>query len=201
LSKSQLLNRGLLLPPQHTFICPFILSACGGSLETMPGASGSAGSTAHRVAVRRLAREYRDIQKTPVDFIDAVPEPRDMLTWHYAISGPPGSPYEGGVYWGRVVFPADYPMAPPAIYMDTPSGRFKTATKLCLSMSDFHPESCESSFVPGPFTFAFPTFLHPMFVALSLLTLFFLLLKKNLRESALERELHSERPVVFYARG
>ena len=29
----------------------------------------------------------------------------------------------------------------PAIYMMTPSGRFDTTKKLCLSLSDFHPES------------------------------------------------------------
>jgi ubiquitin-conjugating enzyme E2 J2 len=38
-------------------------------------------------------------------------------------------------------FPPEYPMKPPAIYMITPNGRFKTNTRLCLSMSDFHPET------------------------------------------------------------
>jgi ubiquitin-conjugating enzyme E2 J2 len=32
-------------------------------------------------------------------------------------------------------------MKPPAIRMFTPSGRFVTNTRLCLSISDFHPES------------------------------------------------------------
>lgn len=30
---------------------------------------------------------------------------------------------------------------PPAVYMLTPNGRFSTNTRLCLSMSDFHPET------------------------------------------------------------
>jgi ubiquitin-conjugating enzyme E2 J2 len=32
-------------------------------------------------------------------------------------------------------------MKPPSIYMLTPNGRFQTDTRLCLSMSDFHPET------------------------------------------------------------
>jgi len=39
------------------------------------------------------------------------------------------------------MFPTDYPFAPPAIKMHTPSGRFQPSTRLCLSISDFHPKS------------------------------------------------------------
>jgi ubiquitin-conjugating enzyme E2 J2 len=39
------------------------------------------------------------------------------------------------------MFPPDYPYAPPAIRMHTPSGRFQPSTRLCLSISDFHPKS------------------------------------------------------------
>ena len=51
------------------------------------------------------------------------------------------SPLPGGVYWGKLIFPSGYPFKPPAILMLTPSGRFAVNTRLCLSMSDFHPES------------------------------------------------------------
>lgn len=49
--------------------------------------------------------------------------------------------YEGGLYLGKLQFTESYPYKPPAVYMLTPSGRFKCDVKLCLSMSDFHPES------------------------------------------------------------
>ena len=39
------------------------------------------------------------------------------------------------------MFPPEYPFAPPAIRMHTPSGRFQPSTRLCLSISDFHPRS------------------------------------------------------------
>lgn len=64
-----------------------------------------------------------------------------MLEWHFLIEGPPDTPYAGGWYIGKLRFPPEYPFKPPAIMMLTPSGRFATGTRLCLSMSDFHPES------------------------------------------------------------
>lgn len=61
--------------------------------------------------------------------------------WHYIITGPENTPYHGGQYWGTLIFPPNYPFAPPAIRMHTPSGRFQPSTRLCLSISDFHPRS------------------------------------------------------------
>jgi hypothetical protein len=34
----------------------------------------------------------------------------------------------------------DYPFKPPGIMILTPNGRFDTGKRLCLSMSDYHPE-------------------------------------------------------------
>ena len=42
---------------------------------------------------------------------------------------------------GKVIFPKQYPMKPPSIMMVTESGRFAVDQKICLSISDFHPES------------------------------------------------------------
>jgi hypothetical protein len=35
---------------------------------------------------------------------------------------------------------AEYPFKPPGIMILTPNGRFDTGKRLCLSMSDYHPE-------------------------------------------------------------
>lgn len=40
---------------------------------------------------------------------------------------------------GVLLFPKDYPYKPPSVLMYTPNGRFQERTRLCLSMSDFHP--------------------------------------------------------------
>ena len=41
----------------------------------------------------------------------------------------------------QLIFPAEFPFKPPSIYMTTPNGRFKTHTRLCLSISDYHPDT------------------------------------------------------------
>ncbi len=57
------------------------------------------------------------------------------------IKGPSETIYHGGHYHGKLIFPPEYPYKPPSIMMLTPNGRFATNTRLCLSMSDFHPET------------------------------------------------------------
>ncbi|KAL6706616.1 Ubiquitin-conjugating enzyme E2 6 [Coniothyrium glycines] len=92
-------------------------------------------------ATKRLTKEYASITKSPPPYIVAHPSEKNILEWHYILTGPPETPYEGGQYWGTLMFPPDYPFAPPAIRMHTPSGRFQPSTRLCLSISDFHPKS------------------------------------------------------------
>lgn len=96
---------------------------------------------ATRGAHKRLAREYQNISANPPPYIVAHPSESNILEWHYILTGPPGTPHAGGQYWGTLMFPPDYPFAPPAIRMHTPSGRFQPSTRLCLSISDFHPKS------------------------------------------------------------
>jgi len=92
-------------------------------------------------SLMRLQKEYARLQKEPVEHICAEPKPNNILEWHFVISGPASTPYEGGQYHGKLTFPSDYPYKPPAIMMLTPNGRFSPNTRLCLSMSDFHPET------------------------------------------------------------
>eukprot|EP00511_Aplanochytrium_stocchinoi_P000307 CAMPEP_0204823532 /NCGR_PEP_ID=MMETSP1346-20131115/1611_1 /ASSEMBLY_ACC=CAM_ASM_000771 /TAXON_ID=215587 /ORGANISM="Aplanochytrium stocchinoi, Strain GSBS06" /LENGTH=263 /DNA_ID=CAMNT_0051950213 /DNA_START=89 /DNA_END=880 /DNA_ORIENTATION=- len=94
-----------------------------------------------KVCHKRLQKEYLSLKKQPVENIEALPNDRNILEWHYVVRGPKGSVYEGGVYHGKLIFTEEYPYKPPSIIMITRSGRFKTNTRLCLSMSDFHPET------------------------------------------------------------
>ncbi|KAK4487440.1 hypothetical protein RD792_005922, partial [Penstemon davidsonii] len=77
----------------------------------------------------------------PVSNVVARPLPNDILEWHYVLEGSQGTPFAGGYYYGKIKFPPEYPFKPPGISMTTPNGRFMTQKKICLSMSDFHPES------------------------------------------------------------
>ncbi|RYH24974.1 ubiquitin-conjugating enzyme E2 [archaeon] len=77
------------------------------------------------VCLARLRKEYRELQKRPVENIRAAPRESNLLEWHYVLEGPKGSAYEGGFYHGVVTFPKDYPYKPPSLQMFTPNGRFK----------------------------------------------------------------------------
>jgi len=93
------------------------------------------------VGVIRLQKELKALVKDPLPNIIAKPLPANILEWHYIIFPPADTVYAGGVYHGKVKFPPEYPHKPPGIYMNTPSGRFSCDKRLCLSMSDYHPET------------------------------------------------------------
>jgi ubiquitin-conjugating enzyme E2 J2 len=92
-------------------------------------------------ATQRLRMDYMRIMKDPVPYVTAHPLSSNILEWYYVVRGPEGSPYEGGLYHGKLTFPAEFPFKPPSIYMLTPNGRFKTNIRLCLSISDYHPDT------------------------------------------------------------
>ncbi|GJQ13706.1 hypothetical protein GpartN1_g5497.t1 [Galdieria partita] len=96
---------------------------------------------AAQTCVHRLTQELKRLQKDPPQYIHVVPCPKNFLTWYFVLEGPPETCYEGGVYLGKLIFPKEFPYKPPAIYLCTPNGRLQTDTRLCLSMSDFHPET------------------------------------------------------------
>jgi ubiquitin-conjugating enzyme E2 J2 len=98
------------------------------------------------LATKRLQRELKALHKSPLENpkIVAMPNETNILEWHYVLEGPtddPNSPYKGGIYHGKLIFPKEYPYKPPGVIMLTPNGRFKPNRRLCLSMSDFHPET------------------------------------------------------------
>jgi len=101
----------------------------------------SLGKMATDICTRRLTRELRALQKDPLKApkVTVQPNETNILEMHYVIEGSEKTPYEGGVYWGKLLFPKTYPLKPPGVVMMTPSGRFQPNRRLCLSMSDFHP--------------------------------------------------------------
>mmetsp|Transcript_518 Transcript_518/g.309 ORF Transcript_518/g.309 Transcript_518/m.309 type:complete len:151 (+) Transcript_518:30-482(+) len=90
---------------------------------------------------KRLSSEYKALLKQKTENFVARPDTDDVFLWHYCIFGLKDCDYEGGYYYGTLTFPETFPQKPPSIRMSTPSGRFKTDYRLCLSISDYHPES------------------------------------------------------------
>jgi len=85
------------------------------------------------------------MQSNPSDDFMSMPLEEDIFEWQFAILGPRGTEFEGGIYHGRIQLPAEYPFKPPSFMMLTPSGRFETQTKICLSISNYHPEHWQPS--------------------------------------------------------
>lgn len=91
-------------------------------------------------SLRRIQADIRELSLDPSDQYFAAPLENDMFEWHFTIKGADGTDFEGGVYHGRILLPAEYPFKPPNIVFLTPNGRFETGMKVCLSFSAYHPE-------------------------------------------------------------
>ena len=67
------------------------------------GSKSSKKSAAPITATSRLRNDYMRLKKDPVPYIVAEPNPSNILEWHYAVTGPPDTPYDGGFYHGKVI--------------------------------------------------------------------------------------------------
>jgi len=92
-------------------------------------------------AIKRIMKEFQQFQAEPSSDFVAFPIEDNLFEWHFTIKGPPDSEFANGLYHGRILLPDRYPFAPPDIMILTPNGRFETNTKICLSVTGFHPKS------------------------------------------------------------
>ncbi|AQL07157.1 Ubiquitin-conjugating enzyme E2 32 [Zea mays] len=96
-------------------------------------------------AVKRILQEVKEMQSNPSPDFMSLPLEEDIFEWQFAILGPRDSEFEGGIYHGRIQLPSDYPFKPPSFMLLTPSGRFEIQKKICLSISNYHPEHWQPS--------------------------------------------------------
>ncbi|MES1902999.1 MAG: Ubiquitin-conjugating enzyme E2 J1 [Paramarteilia canceri] len=94
--------------------------------------------TCNNFSQRRLLREFEEVNSTE-DLIAGLVD-NNLKDWHFTFEGPTETPFEKGIYHGRILFKDSYPMEAPDFWFFTPSGKYETNIKICLSNSGYHPE-------------------------------------------------------------
>jgi hypothetical protein len=87
--------------------------------------SGMALPAWQRTAALRKGSGNATTSLADVEQIRLGPCRSNLYEWHFTFAGPPDTVFEGGVYHGRVLLPADYPASAPHVQMMTPNGRFE----------------------------------------------------------------------------
>ncbi|KAF2817263.1 UBC-like protein [Mytilinidion resinicola] len=92
--------------------------------------------------IKRILKEASELASNPSSDLHAEPLEDNLFEWHFTLRGPPApSPYDGGLYHGRIVLPSTYPLRPPSFRFLTPTGRFEVNREICLSISGHHEET------------------------------------------------------------
>eukprot|EP00285_Hemiselmis_virescens_P009860 CAMPEP_0173395978 /NCGR_PEP_ID=MMETSP1356-20130122/34025_1 /TAXON_ID=77927 ORGANISM="Hemiselmis virescens, Strain PCC157" /NCGR_SAMPLE_ID=MMETSP1356 /ASSEMBLY_ACC=CAM_ASM_000847 /LENGTH=167 /DNA_ID=CAMNT_0014354875 /DNA_START=52 /DNA_END=552 /DNA_ORIENTATION=+ len=90
--------------------------------------------------IKRILSEAKKMESDPCPEFEAHPVENNLFDWHFVLRGPPDSPFEGGLFHGRIILPPQYPFQPPEFMFLCPQGRFEIGKKICLSISQHHPE-------------------------------------------------------------
>mmetsp|Transcript_16331 Transcript_16331/g.24351 ORF Transcript_16331/g.24351 Transcript_16331/m.24351 type:complete len:88 (-) Transcript_16331:147-410(-) len=64
---------------------------------------------------KRITKEIQKLESEPVPGISATPHDDNLRYFDVVIAGPPGSPYEGGIFKLELFLTGEYPMAPPKV--------------------------------------------------------------------------------------
>jgi ubiquitin-conjugating enzyme E2 J1 len=96
-------------------------------------------------SAKRIMQELAELAREPSTLFEVRALDDDLFEVHFTIRGPADSPFEEGLYHGRILLPPEYPYKPPEIMLLTPNGRFETGKRICLSVTQHHVETWQPS--------------------------------------------------------
>ncbi|GAC94396.1 ubiquitin-conjugating enzyme [Pseudozyma hubeiensis SY62] len=91
-------------------------------------------------AIKRILSEARELSSDTSSLYTASPLDDNIFEWHFTLRGPANTEFADGLYHGRILLPAEYPMRPPDVMLLTPNGRWELNKKICLTFTGFHEE-------------------------------------------------------------
>lgn len=88
-----------------------------------------------------LFKQYARLLIDPVEYVEVRPSASSVQEWHFAITGPPETGFESGIYHGKLVFTDEYPAEAPEIYMITPNGKYAVGSEpACICSIGHNPD-------------------------------------------------------------
>ncbi|KAL9648630.1 hypothetical protein ABK040_016262 [Willaertia magna] len=101
--------------------------------------SNESGSSGLDFALKRLTKDWNEINKYPLETVYAAPLENDMFTWYANLLAPKDSKYHGIILHLRMDFPKDYPNNPPkVVLLSYLKHHHVFSTWICLDMLGTH---------------------------------------------------------------